>query len=775
MVNLMIPGTILILGLVLLLIIANPYKIKLFSKWQISTILKVFGIIVFVVYCFRLLSGSVYDPSNDMNTTADLIDSVTSGIFTKNYIGLTNFSPAQSLLIIILRWFTTITWATAVLGPFVKAKTIKNINTFILPIVVILNIVFFKTNVLAMVGVEHYSLFGYRTIQFMIELVVMGLYVICWLYHNINKNMFKDLSKDLKKTLLMLVLLMAAFFPQGLFCNCFGEIGIITKEFSVIHRITLYFAIAFMLFAYFFLRNKAKEDIRLFFLIISLSGFAQYFVLFSPTIGPAAYPLHLCNTAIIMMFFAFVFDLKGVFYFTYFVNVLGALCAMILPNVKVDAFSIDSVRFWYNHIYAFTIPILGVALKAFPRPNIKMIGKAIGFFSLYFITVVILNAFFNRDLLASTQEYNTDYFFTYSSFFAEKFTFVTNLQYKHVWQITIGDHFYNIFYLFQPAIYVVYIGLMFVTWYVYDFLFKVSDDHYLLMVKKAIKKEHLGNMKKDLKRNELSEPLDKEAIRMVKISHFTKTYGNSKHKSVDDFSLEIHDGEVFGFLGHNGAGKSTTIKSLVGIQSITSGTIEICGYDITKQPLEAKLHIGYVSDNHAVYEKLTGREYINYVADLYQVPKEERDKQIAKYSQMFALNEALDREIKGYSHGMKQKLVVISSLVHNPKVWVLDEPLTGLDPTSSFQIKECMREHANNGNIVFFSSHVIEVVEKISDRIAIIGQGKLRGVFSMKELEERGISLEELYLKYVNIGSGDDVINLDDFAGNKNGKNKKVQ
>ena len=259
----------------------------------------------------------------------------------------------------------------------------------------------------------------------------------------------------------------------------------------------------------------------------------------------------------------------------------------------------------------------------------------------------------------------------------------------------------------------------------------------------------LLQIKELYKGQDLSEPLNKEATKMIKIEHFTKKYAGSKHNSVQDFNLEIHDGEVFGFLGHNGAGKSTTIKSMVGIQSITSGNIIIDGYDITKQPLEAKLRVGYVSDNHAVYEKLTGREYINYVADLYLVPQEERDVRIKKYVEMFNLTDAIDREIKGYSHGMKQKIVVIASLIHNPKVWILDEPLTGLDPTSSFQIKECMREHANNGNIVFFSSHVIEVVEKICDRICIISKGKLVGVYSIKDLAKDGLTLEQLYMKHV--------------------------
>jgi len=236
---------------------------------------------------------------------------------------------------------------------------------------------------------------------------------------------------------------------------------------------------------------------------------------------------------------------------------------------------------------------------------------------------------------------------------------------------------------------------------------------------------------------------------MIKISHFSKRYGNADNYSVEDFSLDIHEGEVFGFLGHNGAGKSTLIKSMVGIQSITDGKIEICGYDISKQPLQAKALIGYVSDNHAVYEHLTGREYVNYVADLYRVKKAQRDEIINKYIDMFELREAFDNQIKSYSHGMKQKLVVISALVHNPKVWILDEPLTGLDPTSAYEVKECMLEHAKKGNIVFFSSHVIEVVEKICDKIAIIKKGKLQGVFDLKELKEKNIELEQLYMNFI--------------------------
>ena len=161
------------------------------------------------------------------------------------------------------------------------------------------------------------------------------------------------------------------------------------------------------------------------------------------------------------------------------------------------------------------------------------------------------------------------------------------------------------------------------------------------------------------------------------------------------------------------------------------------------------MQIGYVPDNHAVYERLTGREYVNYVADLYNVSLKDRKERLEKYLELFDLAHAIDNQIKTYSHGMKQKVTVIAALIHNPRLWVLDEPLTGLDPTSSFQVKESMRLHANEGNIVFFSSHVIDVVEKVCDRIAIIKKGKLMCVKDLKEMRKNGESLEKLYLKII--------------------------
>ena len=230
------------------------------------------------------------------------------------------------------------------------------------------------------------------------------------------------------------------------------------------------------------------------------------------------------------------------------------------------------------------------------------------------------------------------------------------------------------------------------------------------------------------------------------LKNFSKKYGSSNVYAVKDASLEINGGEIYGFLGHNGAGKSTIIKSIVGIQPITSGKIEVCGYDVDSQSVMAKKQIGFVPDHYALYEKLTGREYINYIADLYEVSKEDRDKAIEKYITLFELKDSFDNQIKTYSHGMKQKIAIISALVHNPRVWILDEPLTGLDPQSIFQVKECMREHARNGNIVFFSSHLIDIVEQLCDKIAIIKNGHILTTAVVKDVE-KDTTLEQFYLK----------------------------
>jgi ABC-2 type transport system ATP-binding protein len=236
-------------------------------------------------------------------------------------------------------------------------------------------------------------------------------------------------------------------------------------------------------------------------------------------------------------------------------------------------------------------------------------------------------------------------------------------------------------------------------------------------------------------------------LKMISIKNFFKKYINSDRYAVKNLNIEISPGELFGFLGLNGAGKSTTIKCLTGIYPFDSGSITVCGYDIVTESIKAKMNIGYVPDNHSVYEKLTGREYVNYVADLYGVNLEDREARLTKYLKIFRMTAAADKQIKGYSHGMKQKICVIAALIHNPKVWVLDEPLMGLDPQSIFLIIEQMKKHCAEGNTVFFSSHNIDLVSKLCDRVAIINNGELCEIIDLSKPENR-ISLEKVFMDY---------------------------
>ena len=238
---------------------------------------------------------------------------------------------------------------------------------------------------------------------------------------------------------------------------------------------------------------------------------------------------------------------------------------------------------------------------------------------------------------------------------------------------------------------------------------------------------------------------------MIEIKNISKEYKKNK-KVINDINLEIKDGEIFGFLGPNGAGKTTTIKMITGILEIDKGDILIDGKSIKKEPIEANKQIGLVPDNPDVFLKLKGIEYLNFMADIYEVSTQDRVKRIKELSEKFEINNVLNNKIESYSHGMRQKLIIIGVLLHNPKNWILDEPMTGLDPKSSFELKNMMREHANQKNTVFFSTHILDVAERLCDRIGIIDKGKLLFVGTYddlkKELKENK-SLEELFMEIV--------------------------
>lgn len=236
---------------------------------------------------------------------------------------------------------------------------------------------------------------------------------------------------------------------------------------------------------------------------------------------------------------------------------------------------------------------------------------------------------------------------------------------------------------------------------------------------------------------------------MISFKNVSKSYVKGK-KSVDNLNFEVKNGEIFGFLGPNGAGKTTTIKMLTGILDIDEGDILIDGKSIKTDSIEAKKQFGYMPDSPDVFLKLKGIEYLNFIADVYEVSSEERKEKIETLARKFEIYEELNSQMQSYSHGMRQKLMIISALLHNPKNWILDEPMTGLDPKSSFDLKEMMKKHKEGGNAVFFSTHILEVAEKLCDRIGIINKGKLLFVGTYEEMKEKlkeNASLEDLFLE----------------------------
>ena len=231
---------------------------------------------------------------------------------------------------------------------------------------------------------------------------------------------------------------------------------------------------------------------------------------------------------------------------------------------------------------------------------------------------------------------------------------------------------------------------------------------------------------------------------MLKIEHLTKVYGDKK--AVDDLSLHIAPGEIYGFIGHNGAGKTTTLKSTVGILQFDEGEITINGISIKENPLECKKQIAYIPDNPDIYEYMTGIKYLNFIADIFGVSQKDREERIKKYSDMFGLTADLAQPVAAYSHGMKQKLAIISAWIHEPKLVVMDEPFVGLDPSAAHQLKGMMRDICVHGGAIFFSTHVLEVAEKLCDKVAIIKQGKLIRSGTMEEVKGDA-SLEDVFLE----------------------------
>ena len=671
-------------------------------------------------------------------------------------IGLNVYSPfgpggaLQVVISVLMLWLISTVMLASITYPFFEKHipAVAPIIRFVSPAVYALSIGLLPILNRALDG-DLADGYHYRLLIFALELGVgLGLAI----FHLVSIKLPKFNKKDFFTTLLvflgMLFISLPHWAPQALLG--YGSDSILLEDLTLYHRLLLYGLPIFMIAVHFIFKKCEYEQRRYALIYMSLATMITFcytytFDLFTNLpVSLTAWPLHLCNTAMFIIPLVLIFRMEKLYYFTIFINVFGALLAMLMPNTGgANWLSARTFQFWSNHYIAMLLPLLIMSLGIFKRPKMKQfIYSLVAFFG-YYALVLFLNAWLTN------YDASVDFFFINSDFVAEKLgDWAEDLR-----DITATISFKDLKFVFYPVYQVlyftVYIALSFAMWFVYEQVFDITDTYAIIMERnRKIKADRLA-LESQLAGRSMQEPINPQNDGKLILRNFSKRYSTSDVYAVYNANLEIDGGQIFGFLGPNGAGKSTIIKSIVGIQTITSGEIEVSGYDVDKQSVEAKMQIGFVPDHYALYENLSGREYINYIADLYNVSKEDRDARISEYVARFNLHAAIDNPMKTYSHGMKQKITIMSALVHNPKIWILDEPLTGLDPESIFQVKECMKEHAAKGNIVFFSSHIIDVVENICDRIAIIRKGQILCTKTVKEIKDSGIALENFYMEMI--------------------------
>ncbi len=709
------------------------------GKSRMGALMKVLSVLLFVVLAVRVLS---YHSGLDFVT----LHTVTGDSLTEPTL-----SKGKAVVAFLTEWFSVASAVLLCLKAFYNIKTVDRLVLFVLPVYAALALVGLNWTIVESFGSGANEL-TFTSVAFATELG-FSIYLIAYYWVQAISEKQIPLIKGWKPALyfvLALVLCSVVAMPNFWYPFLFNANRItanFAKDLLFYQRLLLYGSIALPVGAYFALRHRGKEVIHFTLTYFSLAAMLLYCydITFVKMIEePTSWPLHLCNTAMFLVPLCLVFRAKKLFYFTYFINVFGALCAMLMPNYEETKllFSSGIFAFWYNHYVAFFMPLLLVALKVYERPTMKQFKYSMIGFCMYFVFALVVN------VVLRAFGHETDYFFLVGDHIANTLGNWAKAIYSVTWSFDIAGKTFVLRPVYQPLFFVVYVGAGLAMWFIYELGFSVADAAGALTERrKKIKLDEIA-LASALGDRSIEEPMNKEAGIKLELKHFSKRYSTSKNYAVNDANLEVYGGEIFGFLGPNGAGKSTIIKSIVGIQPITEGAIEVCGYDCEKQPVQAKRLIGYVPDHYALYEKLTGREYINYIADIYDVSKEDRTERIERHIKMFELEGAIDNPIKTYSHGMKQKITIMAALVHDPKLWILDEPLTGLDPNSIHQVKECMKEHAAKGNIVFFSSHIIDVVERICDRITIIKKGKILVTKDVKDIESEGL-LEDYYLKTI--------------------------
>ena len=677
---------------------------------------------------------------------------------TDNIESISNLQPAngfnsQAMIIVALLqvWLCYAVEMLVILAPFFKVRTVPALLAYLALPVFVFNFVLMGTHIIAITGADALTAFNARAMLMAIE-TGLGLgYVTVLVVNRLGEIHLRKMEwLWFALAVVGIVLSSVPSYAFNVLLNS-AQLTYHPKELNLYHRLFLYPSFVVPVLLYLLLKDKdlqTKRFVLMYYAWIGLLNFSFYhrFGDFFGKYWVTALPLHLCNTAMYITPLCLTFKWKRFFYFTYFINVLGAFLALIMPNFSDEASILanDVWLFFMNHYQAFYMPLLVVGLGIFRRPRWKEFKYSMIAFAIYFVLMLVINAwFYNYDK-------GVDYFFLNSDFIVDKLGNWAEKTRDFTWSFTVKGLTLKFYPLYQLIFFLVYFALAFGMWFIYELGYNVVLGWFDIGERnRKIRVDKLA-LEVKLAGRSIEEPMNMENVNKLVLNKFTKRYGKSDVYAVKDANLEVCGGEIYGFLGPNGAGKSTIIKSIVGIQTITDGAIEVCGYDVATQSVQAKRQIGFVPDHYALYERLTAREYINYIADLYGVEKAVRDERMDRMIKRFELESAIDNPIKTYSHGMKQKVTIMAALIHNPKVWILDEPLTGLDPNSIFQVKECMKEHAAAGNIVFFSSHIIDVVERICDKIAIIRKGQIQCTRDVHEMEAKGESLEKFYMSVIN-------------------------
>lgn len=655
-----------------------------------------------------------------------------------------------TVFVLLAIWAQIILHIITQISPFFKFKIIHRMERLVSPVLAALVFAMMPDIAYGLLKTYDVTAMG---ILFSIEIgLIIGKLIYLWVFDRIPLKMNRG---EIVEFILCILGAILFTMPDYMLMAFIGNpsFSAPTLSFGEGHRYYIYATFVFLIGLTLLLRNHKGEYSRMVLLFISLGGMISFSTgyNFGDFLKPYDWPLHICNTAMYILPIALITKKEKIFYFTFFINILGAFLAIFMPNYSSSShvFSSRAVGFYTNHILAMCGPLVCVFLDIFPRPKKKQFFYSMVGFAVYYVIVLVCNTLFN----AYWPGKEVDFFYINSDFVAKKVNMEFLLK-DFAFHFDINGKHYTMYPLYQAIYFAGFILMSIGMWYVYAWIFKFQDQLiYLNQRSKKIKFDEMA-LKVKYGQREVNKCMNEASKDKLLICDFGKRYSESSPFAVRHINFEAKAGEIIGFLGPNGAGKSTTIKAIVGIHLPTEGHIEVNGYDVAVQPVLAKQQIGFVPDHYALYENLSGREYLNYIADLYEVSQKDRDAFLEEFLDTLAMRDAIDNKIQTYSHGMKQKIAIMASIIHNPKIWILDEPLTGLDPVSIFQVKQCLKRHAENGNIVFFSSHLIDIVEKLCDRIIIISNHQVRDVADVKELLKKGINLEQYYMDKTGLETG---------------------